>query len=162
MKLLILGYGRHGKDTLAEIFRDQFGMTFCSTSLAVSEIVIFPSLKHKYNYNTPEECYEDRSNHRQEWYNLISNYTSKDPSRLCRDIIKENDCYVGLRSKRELEASRYIFDLIIFVDAQDRCPIESKESCTITPDDADIIITNNGTLDQFQNKAVNLGKILFR
>ena len=181
MKLLILGYGRHGKDTLAEIFRDEFGITFSSSSYAACELVVFPALKDEYDYDTSDECYQDRADHRQEWYKLISDYNAEDPSRLCRDILygveplspesgsstsssrgaKGNDCYVGLRSKRELEGSRHLFDLIIFVDAQLRHPIEGKESCTITSRDADVIITNNGSLPDFRRKAINLGSNIF-
>lgn len=161
MKLLILGYGRHGKDTLAEIFRDHFEISFISSSFAVCEIVIFPALKDKYGYHNPEECYQDRSNHRQEWFELISDYNKEDPSRLCQDILEMNDCYVGMRSKRELDGSRHLFDLVIFVDASERHPSEGKESCTISPEDADIIIANNGSLEQFKNKAIRLGNMIF-
>ena len=161
MKLLILGYGRHGKDTLAEIFRDHFNITFSSSSFAACEILIYPALREKYGYDTPTECYDDRSNHRQEWYESICDYNREDPSRLCKDILKKNDCDVGMRSKRELDGSRHLFDLIIFVDSSERHPIEEKESCTITSKDADIIITNNGSLDEIRQKVVKLGDIIF-
>ncbi len=161
MKLLILGYGRHGKDTLAEIFRDHFQVSFSSSSYAACEIVVFPALREKYGYDDPTECYEDRVNHRQEWYELISDYNKEDPSRLCQDILDINDCYVGMRSKRELDGSRHLFDLIIFVDASSRHPPEGKESCTITSEDADITITNNESLKEFRDKAIRLGNIIF-
>ena len=114
MKILILGYSRHGKDTLAEIFRDNFGISFTSSSLAACEIAIFPVLSEKYGYKTNIECYEDRHNHRSEWYEMICNYNKDDGARLCKDILKLNDCYVGMRAKREFEASKHLFDLIIF------------------------------------------------
>lgn len=161
MKLLILGYGRHGKDTLAEIFRDHFRVSFSSSSFSACEIVVFPALREKYGYNDPSECYQDRANHRQEWYQLISDYNKEDPSRLCQEILINNDCYVGMRSKRELDGSRHLFDLIIFVDASQRHPPEGKESCTISLEDADITITNNGSLEQFKNKAIRLGRNIF-
>lgn len=65
-----------------------------------------------------------------------------------------------MRSKREFLASKDLFDLVIFVDASERLPPEGKESCTITKDDADIIITNNGNLDQFLDKAYRLANML--
>lgn len=162
MKLLIIGYGRHGKDTLAEIFRDNFELSFSSSSFAACEIVVFPALREKYGYTTSQECYDDRSNHRQEWYELISDYNKDEPSSLCQDILQTTDCYVGMRSKRELDGSKHLFDLIIFVDAGERHPIEGIESCTIVPDDADIIITNNGNLEQFKEKVIRLGKNIFK
>jgi hypothetical protein len=161
MKLLILGYGRHGKDTLAEIFRDNFDISFISSSLAACEIAIFPILREKYNYKTIEECYEDRHNHRKEWYEMICEYNKEDGSRLCKDILKLNDCYVGMRSKKEFDASKHLFDLIIFVDASERHPVENSESCTISRKDADIIIMNDSSLKDFEEKANRLGNIIF-
>jgi len=69
-KLLIIGHARHGKDTLAELLRDTFELKFVSSSQAASDIFIFDELKDKYGYTTPEECFEDRVNHRAEWYDM--------------------------------------------------------------------------------------------
>ncbi len=171
-KILIIGYARHGKDTIAEIFRDHFGMTFVSSSIAACRIAIYPTLRERYGYTSIEECYQDRVNHRQEWYDLISDYNSEDGSKLCKKILfgtiplggepfPPNDCYVGMRSKREFEASKWMFSLIIFVDASERHPIEGRESCTNSPKDADIIITNNGSLEEFKEKVIRLGKMIF-
>lgn len=162
-KILIIGYGRHGKDTLAEIWQKKFCMKFQSSSLAVCKRVVMPVLQEEYGYKTIEECYEDRINHRQEWYELICEYNEEDGSRLCREILYEdgNDCYVGMRSKREFLASKHLFDLVIFVDASKRHPPEGENSCTITKEDADIIITNNGTLAEFIEKAERIGNMIF-
>lgn len=97
MKLLIIGHKRHGKDTLAEIFRDNFGMTFNSSSNAAAEIFIYDALKNKYGYKSFKECFYDRMNKRAEWYDLICEYNVKDKARLAKDILKDNDCYVGMR-----------------------------------------------------------------
>jgi adenosyl cobinamide kinase/adenosyl cobinamide phosphate guanylyltransferase len=70
-RLLVLGNARHGKDTFAEILRDNFGLKFISSSQAAADIFIYDELSEKYDYKTSEECYEDRSNHRAEWYNMI-------------------------------------------------------------------------------------------
>jgi hypothetical protein len=71
IKLMILGSARHGKDSMAEILRDEFGMTFESSSQAASDIFLYDLMKEKYGYETSEECFEDRHNHRQEWYEAI-------------------------------------------------------------------------------------------
>ena len=34
MKLMVMGYGRHGKDTVCEILKEKYGMTFKSSSLS--------------------------------------------------------------------------------------------------------------------------------
>jgi dephospho-CoA kinase len=163
-KILIIGHGRHGKDTLAEIFRDNFGIKFKSSSEMAAEIFIFQELKNKYNYKSPEECFEDRVNHRAEWHDLICDYNKEDKARLAKKIMEQADCYVGMRSRDEIEEclKQKIFDLVIWVDASKRLPLESRDSFNIDIDCADIIIDNNDTIENFKEKTTRLGKILFR
>jgi dephospho-CoA kinase len=161
-KLLILGHGRHGKDTFAEILRDNFGLKFVSSSQAAADIFIYDELKDKYGYETPEECYEDRSNHRPEWYQLICDYNKEDRTKLAQGILDMADCYVGMRDRDEIEAcmSNGLFDLIIWVDASERLPLESADSFNIDKSCADIIIENNTTLEDFTEKVLRIGRIL--
>lgn len=161
-KILIIGHGRHGKDTVAEILAEHFDFSFMSSSMAAAKIFIFDKLKSKYSYKTFEECYEDRANHREEWYNLITDYNIKDRTRLAKSILEECDCYVGMRNPDELEESKKqeIFDLIIWVDASERLPEESKASMGVTKDMADLIIDNNKTVEQLTSKVIKLGKLL--
>jgi len=162
--LLIIGHGRHGKDTLAEIFARDYGMTYKASSMAASEIFIYKMLKNVYGYKTPEECFADRSNHRSEWYDLICRYNKKDKARLAKDIMSTSDCYVGMRDKAEIKEclKQGVFDLVIWVDASSRHPKESKDSFNISIKSADILISNNGTLEQFEAKARRLGNIIFQ
>ena len=46
-KLLVIGHGRHGKDTVCEILRDEFGYTFESSSQFCSKLFIYDDLKNK-------------------------------------------------------------------------------------------------------------------
>lgn len=161
-KLLILGNARHGKDTFAEILNKRFGYTFQSSSQSASDIFIYEELKGKYGYNDSIECFEDRVNHRTEWFDMICDYNKDDKARLAKDILKFSDCYVGMRDKEEIEAcmKQGLFDLIIWVDGSDRHPLEDSGSFNIDMSVADIIVTNNGTLEEFENKTIRLGKIL--
>ena len=34
------------------------------------------------------ECFEDRVNHRSEWFDLITNYNKEDRTRLTKEILK--------------------------------------------------------------------------
>jgi hypothetical protein len=115
-KILILGHGRHGKDALAEIIRDKYGFTFVSSSRWANGSAVYPELKEKYGYKTLEECFNDRHNHREEWRELITKYNSPDKSRLTREIIKENDIYVGMRCNIEYETIKHLFDLVLWVE----------------------------------------------
>lgn len=162
-KILIIGPARHGKDSLAEIWRDNFGCSFISSSQAASDIFIYKALKLKYGYLTPEQCFEDRINHRAEWYDLIVGYNKDNKTKLAEKILEKSDCYVGMRDREEIEKSRKdgLFNIIVWVDASERMPGESKESFNIDKSCADVIIENNNSLRKFTNKAIILGNILF-
>jgi hypothetical protein len=159
-KILIIGNARHGKDTLAELFNKHFGMTFKSSSHAANELFIFDKLKEEHGYKTLEQCFEDRVNHREKWYEMVRDYNNTDKSRLSKEIISMVDCYVGMRDHEEFIASKDLFDLIIYVDAEGR---EKKEklSFNIPKEDADFVISNKTTLSDFETKSIRLGKLIF-
>ncbi len=161
-KLLIIAHKRWGKDTLAELLKEQFGFKFKSSSQAAAEIFIYDELKEKYGYTTPEQCFEDRVNHRAEWYNMICDYNKDDKARLAKEILERSDCYVGMRDRDEITEciKQGLFDLIIWVDASERLPLESPDSFNIDKSCADIIIDNNGTFEEFKARVARIGKII--
>lgn len=152
LKLLVIGHGRHGKDTVCEILRDKYGYSFESSSRFCSRKFIFNDLKDKYGYDNEEQCYADRHNHRTEWYNCICNYNIPDASRLGREIFQEYDIYCGLRNKKEFHAMKNtgVFDYAIWVDRSDHLPEEAKTSMSLEQWMADFTIDNNGTLEELQ------------
>lgn len=160
MKVLILGSGNHGKDTVAEIIRELYGLEFLSSSRATCEEVVYPVLSPKYGYESPEECYNDRHNHRQEWFNLISEYNTPDKSSLTKLILGKSDVYVGLRCPIELEASRHLFDHILWVDASDRHPKEPSMRIEYDPQSM-ILIDNNGSECDLEDEIVASCKGIF-
>lgn len=157
MKILIIGSARHGKDTLAEILSD-YGLTRRGSSEAAAEIFIYDTLKDKYHYTSPEQCFEDRVNHRAEWYDLICEYNYHDKARLAKDIMKTSDIYVGMRDNAEIEECQRqgLFDLIIGV-YDPRKPLEPPDSFNIDLwSKSDIVIPNSGTLDDLKAKVAKL------
>lgn len=144
-RLIVVGYGRHGKDTVCELLRDNHNYTFESSSKFCSKHFIFNELKDKYGYTTEEECYADRHNHRAEWYNLISGFCDPDAAKLGKAIFSEYDIYCGLRNKREFYAMKNqgIFDYAIWVDRSDHVEPEAKDSMSIEPWMTDYVIDNN-------------------
>lgn len=150
MKLLILGHARHGKDTAAEYLRDAHGLTFRSSSLFLAETVVRPALAARgLTYPDLEACYADRVNHRALWRQLIEDYNRDDPARLAKAILAVSDCYVGMRTAREYEASRLLFDAVLWIDASGRgLPPEGRDSMTIDYDPRTMIrIDNGGTVE---------------
>ena len=152
LKLLIIGHGRHGKDTVCEILRDKYGYSFESSSQFCSKLFIYDQLKDKYGYANEKQCYADRHNHRAEWYDAICDYNVPDASRLGRKIFKAHDIYCGLRNKREFFAMKNtgVFDKVIWVDRSDYLPPESKNSMSLEQWMADYTIDNNGSLKELE------------
>lgn len=148
-KLLVIGHGRHGKDTVCDILANRYGYSFESSSQFCSKLFIFDMLKDQYGYKNEEECYADRHNHRAEWYNAICEYNIPDPAKLGREIFKEHDIYCGLRNKKEFHAMKNtgVFDYAIWVDRSDFLPPESKDSMSLEQWMADFTVDNNGTLE---------------
>ena len=162
-KLLVVGHGRHGKDTVCEML-EAYGYTFQSSSKFCSELFIFETLKLKYGYTNEEECYNDRHNHRTEWYNLIHGYCKDDLARLGRNLFEKHDIYCGLRNKREFFAMKNeeIFDYAIWVDRSDHCHLEPASSMTIEQWMCDYTIDNNGDLDRLKLNVRILMRTIFK
>jgi hypothetical protein len=68
-----------------------------------------------------------------------------------------------MRDKEEFNecVKQNLFDIIIWVDASKRLPLEPGTSFNIDMSDADIIVENNGTFEEFVEKSKRIGRILF-
>jgi dephospho-CoA kinase len=163
-KLLVIGHARHGKDTVCDILRNEHGFSFRSSSDFCAEKFIYNELKSKYGYQTYTECFEDRHNHRAEWYDMIHDYCRDDYARLGREIFAENEIYCGLRNKAEFHAMRNtgVFDHAIWVDRCDHLPQEDKSSMSLEIWMADYVIDNNGTVDQLRRNVKDLVETLIK
>jgi hypothetical protein len=161
-RLLIIGHGRHGKDTVCEILRDRYGFRFQSSSEFCARKFIYDELKTKYGYANYDECYRDRHNHRSEWYGMIHAYCEHDHARLGRDIFSENDIYCGLRNRAEFHAMRNtgVFDYCVWVDRSDHAPPEPRDSMNLEIWMADHVIDNNSTLEVLNRSVGNLADYL--
>lgn len=154
-KFLIIGHKRHGKDTFAEMLRDIHGLKFESSSMAAARIFIFDELKDKYGYGDINECFEDRVNHRAEWFDLITDYNKKDPARLAKIILNNSDCYVGMRSHVEIKEclDTGVIDFVIWVH-DERKPLEDSSSFDIDCNSLfDVKIHNNKGLEELRSLA---------
>jgi hypothetical protein len=165
MKLLILGHGEHGKDTAAEIISQTLNLSFISSS-AYAAGIIFEALNVALDgkYNDVNDAYDDRRNHRPLWRSLISLFCANDRSALTKKILMASDIYVGMRCEEDYEASKHLFDHVIWVDALKRKPAD--ETMTIPYNKKTMIrIDNNGSIaymdfqiNQLANKLSGLRK----
>ncbi|MGK7753791.1 hypothetical protein [Roseovarius sp. C03] len=141
-RILLIGHGRHGKDFAGEILSARYGMRAVSSSAFCAQKAVFPLVSDLY----PDwaACYEDRANHRELWFHAIAAYNLRPGPTLAEQILAENDIYTGMRRRAELAAAREFFDLVVWVDASERLPLEPSGSMELTADDADWILDNNG------------------
>ena len=161
-KVLILGHGRHGKDTVAELLEFYAGLTFTSSSRKAAD-VIFPALNESldiyeddcYYYRDVEHAFNDRHNHRMLWKALISLYTASDKASLAKLVLEGSDVYVGMRCNEEYEASSHLFDHVIWVEASKRHGPD--ESMTIPLGVFNMVyIDNNGSLEDLHTRVMGL------
>jgi hypothetical protein len=156
-KLLVIGHGRHGKDTVCEILRDDYKCKFISSSHFVCNEVIWDDWG-VWNYTDKTLCYADRGNHRALWADMIAKYNTPDKSRTATGMIAAGyDIYCGMRRRDELEATRHLFDKIVWVDRSLHLPPEPASSMDLTAQDATHFLNNNGTLQDLRR---NVEKIM--
>lgn len=148
-KILILGHARHGKDTAAELLvrlcqEVHIDISFASSSEFAAEKVVYPTMPY---YSNWQECYADRGNHRTHWFNMIRYYNKEDKTRLAKEILKENDIYVGMRNIEEFEAcmEACMFNYVLWIDAFERVGLESINSLNIKKDPTSMHIIYNNT-----------------
>lgn len=153
--IIIFGHKQHGKDTACEYLEAKYGISFASSShFACQTFLLEQMLAQGFQYETLEECFADRVNHRKYWYEAIRDYNTPDKTRLGSQLFNKHDIYCGIRDLEEFNALKAagLVNLSIFIDASGRLEKEDAESMKLDIEDADIVITNNGTLEQFCEK----------
>jgi len=151
VNILLLGHARHGKDSVAHIW-EAIGLRCIGSSEAALELFVFEQLRDKKGYLTPAECFNDRVNHRQEWFDLIVEFNKGNRARLAQHIFGMADVYVGMRSQLEFEATMaYITPIVAWVDRSQHLPPDPTMEIQ-KPANA-ITIDNNGTLHDLQRNA---------
>ncbi len=160
MNFMLMGHAQHGKGTACAILERVFGLKAISSSQFANQKFLFDRLAPVYGYKSLEECFNDRHDKRQEWYQLIYDYNTPNRTRLAGELFSTYDVYDGIRSRDELLAIKEatLVDHYIWIDASERKPKESPESITVTEADADIVISNNGTPEQFEATLIALFK----
>ncbi|MBL1437847.1 MAG: hypothetical protein COB08_016810 [Rhodobacteraceae bacterium] len=144
LKLLIIGHGGHGKDVVADILRRVHGFKSISSSEFAAQKAVFPLVSDLW----PDwlACFEDRRAHRALWFHAIAAYNLRPGPGLAEQILIDHDIYTGMRSRREFELSRGLFDRVIWVDRSEILPPEPLGSMELTAADADFVLDNNSDI----------------
>jgi hypothetical protein len=155
-KLLVIGHGRHGKDTVCEILRDDYGFSFISSSRFVLDEAIWNDWGAS-RYADKEACYADRGNNRALWFNMIAAYNTPDKTRTVTGMLAQGySIYCGLRSRDELNATRHLFDKIVWVDRSLSLSSEVSSSMELNEQDATHLLDNNGALHDLKRNVERL------
>jgi hypothetical protein len=149
-KLLILGYARHGKDTVAEILARKYGFRFTSSSEFVGREIIWDDWGKRF-YPDFNAMFADRVNHRELWMEMIRLFNTPDKTRAARTMLSRGyDMYVGMRRMDELAASRHLFDYVIWVERAGFPPETGSMDITKELAKPDYVIHNGGTLEELE------------
>ena len=149
-KLLIIGYARHGKDTVAEILARKYGFRFTSSSEFVGREIIWEDWGKRF-YPDFDAMFADRVNHRELWMRMISLYNTPQKDRTARTMLSRGyDMYVGMRRADELDASRHLFDYVIWVERAGFPPETGSMDITKELAKPDYVIHNGGTLEELE------------
>ncbi len=143
-RLLVIGAGRHGKDTAAALLAAALGISAVSSSEFACRKAVFPLVADL--WPDWQSCYADRAAHRELWFHAIAAYNLRPGPSLAAQILVDHGIYVGMRRRAELLAQRDLFDAVIWVDASARLPAEPASSMELTASDADLVIDNGGSV----------------
>lgn len=159
----VTGHSEHGKGTVCKYLNELKGITYASSSWVACEEYVYHRMKTiGLGYRSIEQCYNDRRNHKELWYEFINEWTSNNDQILGRLIAENYDIYDGIRHKDEFEALKAmgLYHTTIWVDASERVPPQDTNSMTVTREDADIIIHNNGSLNDLYNTCKDLADLI--
>ena len=160
---LIIGHSGHGKDTVAEWMKNVHGISYNSSSWYACTDFISDALNTAtpiHRTKSPKFHHADRDDWRALWYHLICYYNKDNPARLANELMKTADCYVGMRSLDEYNASVSLFDVVIWVDASRRLPAEPPTSMDLNASHAHYTVDNNGTEAELHERLDTLFKFL--
>lgn len=153
--ILVIGHGRHGKDTAAALICEHCGFRAVSSSEFAAQKAVFPVMADF--YADWRACYEDRHNHRELWFHAIAAYNLRPGPSLAEQILVDHQIYTGMRRRAEFDQTNHLFDMVVWVDRSEHLPPEPGGSMELTAQDADVVLDNNRDLDFLRRQIAVLG-----
>jgi hypothetical protein len=143
MKISISGHGGVGKDEVAKWLTAHTTLKYTKSTSAYALPDIRPWLEIQagLKYDSDEECYEDRSNHRSLWALFIDEINKQDPAFLYRRCLADQDILTGVRRKHEFQAvlDLKVIDLKIWIERPGH-PVDPTQG--YGPEYCDIVVIN--------------------
>lgn len=149
MKILVLGYSRVGKSTAAEILAQHLNTKFANTSDEIVE-----GLARELNIS-PDEIRKKKEQYRMQLFQYGRRMQEADAFWPQNVQLEYADILTGLRSPDEVKAAREhgVYDVIIWID---RPGYYKSETDKLTADCADVVIYNDGTIEDLRDKLIGL------
>lgn len=153
IKILVCGHAQHGKDTFASLLAEELNLKYSP----VTQIFIKDHFEEINNaiggvYTSAKWLYKYRSLHRDVLFDMISIYNKEDAGRFVKEVLSVADFYVGLRAKREYEATKHLFDYKFWAYNRHK-PVESSRSNELVSDEEFVMVDNSGDLLELKGKA---------
>ena len=151
--MAIVGYGRAGKDTCAEWLNANTVLRYAGGCSWVARHHMAKTLGL-----TPEEAFLRRHEDRRFWFEEFNRLREKYTTLLIRLCLEESDLVCGVRSGIELAAGRNegLIDLVVWIDRD--VPVDPTVEFSVA--DADIVVRNDRTIDDFYLKLKHFAKAL--
>lgn len=158
LKIMVIGHSRHGKGTVCAML-EQLGYTTTSSSWHACHRWLFEQIQNDVNmptYNSMEECYADRSNHRNYWKVSIKDFNLQwGLTMLGRSIYDSHNIYDGCRDRQEFDAIKgaQMFDICVWVINPYKTITEEME---LSEADSDFILHNDGKLAKLMRRVATM------
>lgn len=144
IKLMLVGPSRCGKDEAGQFLESITGLRFAGTTSKY----LSPYVARCLGMNE-EECYAKRHEMREAWYHVGRAVRSGDPGILVRESLKHGEIIGGVRDREEVIAAREMVSLIVWIENERP---EKDPTLMFGPECCDIIIPNNGTLEEYHER----------
>jgi dephospho-CoA kinase len=147
--ICFVGEGRAGKDTACDFLEKITLLRNAGTTSKYLCRYVAEELGLSF-----EEAYRRRHESdemRIAWYNKGNEVREKGPTTLIREALQYGEITGGIRDLEEIIATRKenVVDLIIWIENK---RVKKDPTIKFTSDYADIVIENNGTLEEFYQK----------
>lgn len=151
-RLCICGPGESGKDEIAGWLGNNTSLKYVGgTSWFAADAMFNHMARLGYVYNTVKECWEARRQHRVIWADYIDNVINKtNPIQLYETCLEHQNILTGIRRLREIRAVKERLNpLTIWIE---RDTVPHDPTMEYGPEECDLILTNNDTLQELFGK----------
>lgn len=173
----LVGPGMSGKDTAARWLADHTTLrwTGATTSTVLAEHMVrhYVEAGEIVGDVDGEAVMQFRRRDRQLWFDKGNKLRAVDSLALVRPLLPHSDIVVGMRSQDEVDASRALLDLIVWIDRRDeryfdalsaavRIPKSYFDDPTMAfgPESCDLTVFNCGTVEDLYRKLGRLSGAL--